>query len=114
MKASNILLLLGGAAVAYGLWRTMQQPAPPAGWQGAQYIPPGGVWQGMANGSNQPMWVQVTGGVLSAVNAAGQILSQIPWNQITNGGYTGGNNNPDSGQGQWVDNGQGAIVWQPY
>jgi len=111
MKTNQILLLLGGAAIAYGLYAMNRTPQPPAGWQGANYIPPGGTWQGMANGTNQPVWVQVTGGVLSAVNAAGQILSQIPWNQL-GGGYTGGNNNPQSGNGQWVDNGQGAIVWQ--
>lgn len=88
MKTNQILIILGGAAMAYGLYTLVSRPTPPPGFQGAQYIPPGGQWNGVLNGTNQPTWVQITGGVLTAVNSLGQILSQMPWDQWTNGGST--------------------------
>jgi len=111
MKTNQILLILGGAAVAYGLYTLVSRPTPPPGFGGAQYIPPGGQWNGFLNGTNQPTWVNVVGGVATVVNSLGQVLQTLPWDQF-GGGTSGGNNNPDSGNGQWVDNGQGSLVWQ--
>lgn len=104
MKTNQIVLLLGGAAIAYGLYAMNRTPQPPAGFQGANYIPPGSSWNGIMNGTNQPTWVQITGGVLTAVNSLGQVLASMPWDQWTGSGSTTITNNAAAAAGAGLAN----------
>ena len=106
MKTNQILLFAGIAALGVGAYMYMSKPK-------ATTIPPGGTWNGYANTSGGNVTVSIINGVAAFVNALGQVLQTVPWNQTSDtGGYTGGNNNPDSGNGTWVDS-QGSLVWVP-
>lgn len=113
MKTKDIALFAGLGIAAFAAYQYFSEPKAPAGYNGAQYIPSGGQWGGFQNTSGQPVWLQALNGTVSVVNSLGQILSTIPWGQFSQGGsYTGGNFNPDSGQGHWVDQG-GSLQWVP-
>lgn len=84
MKTNQLLMLAGVGILGFAAYKYFTTPAAPAGWQGANYVPPGGSWNGITNNTGQPTWVNILNGVLTGVNAAGQIIAQIPWNQITN------------------------------
>lgn len=116
METRDIVLVAGlgvAAFAAYQYFSKPTTPAPPPGYGGAQYIPAGGSWNGYANTSGQPVWFQALGATASIVNSLGQVMQTIPWGSFGGGGgYTGGNNNPDSGQGYWDDSGAG-YVWVP-
>jgi hypothetical protein len=111
MKTKDIALVAGVGLAAFAAYQYFMRPTPPPGYGGANYIPAGGQWGGFANTSGQPVWVQAVGGAVSIVNSLGQVLSSIPWTQFSGGGnYTGGNLNPQSGNGQWVD-ANGELTW---
>lgn len=110
MKTNQILMLAGLGVLGFVAYQYFSTPRGPLGYN---YIPPGGSWNGIQNTGTQPQWVNIVNGILTGLNAAGQVVTQIPWNQFSSGGgYTGGNLNPDSGNGYWDDSG-GAVVWVP-
>ena len=114
MKTRDIAL---GAAVligGYAAYQYFSKPTPPQGYAGAQYLGAGQNYNGFYNTTGQPVWLQATNGAVSIVNSLGQVLQTLANNGTFGSGgtgYTGGNNNPDSGQGHWGTDYQGNVVW---
>lgn len=111
MKTKDIALVAGVGIAAFAAYQYFSAPKAPAGYAGAQYLPAGGSYNGFYNTTGQPVWMQATGAAVSIVNSLGQVLQSIPWGGGS-GGYTGGNLNPQSGQGHWVDQ-NGEYTWVP-
>jgi len=86
MKTKDIALLAGVGIAAFAAYQYFNQPTPPPGYTGAQFVPAGGQWNGFGNASGQPVWVQAVGATATIVNALGQVLSTIPWSSLTGGG----------------------------
>lgn len=84
MKTNQLLMLAGVGILGFAAYKYFSTPPPPYGYPGAQYVPGGGSYYGLQNNTGQPTWVTITQGVLTAVNAAGQILAQIPWDSLRN------------------------------
>lgn len=81
-------MLAGLGILGFAAYKYMSAPTPPptAGYN-PTYIPPGGSAGGYINTTGAPTWVTATGVIM---NGLGQILTSIPWDNITSGNATGG------------------------
>lgn len=113
MKTRDIALFAGVGIAAFAAYQYFSKPTPPPGYAGAQYLGAGQSYNGYYNTTGQPVWLQATNGALSIVNSLGQVLQTLGNSGAFNTGYTGGNLNPDSGQGHWGNDTQGNVVWIP-
>lgn len=93
-STNTLLLLLGGGAIAYGIFSYLR---PRMAQEYQVPVPPGGVLPGgYVNNTGAPQWAVWTQFGLQIVNQLGQLVQQFPWSSLP-----GGSANPATGNIDW-------------